>query len=125
LVQQKLNICHNTFRQDQIFSSILIQKICYLLSFCGVLFDQLSTRIGLTHPLIFETNMFVVYLMKNGLWLYVDILAIVFCIIISHIYIKKSNFKYRNIIMFLPFTFGTLKLLTGISNFLLYFSLIQ
>ena len=123
MVQSKAQIWSFTFKQGQIFNSILL-KLSYLVSFFGVILDQLSTRIGLTHPIVFETNMSTAYLIGNGLWLYADILALLVCISVSYFFIKRSSFKFRFVIMFLPFTFGFLKVITGISNLLLYFSLV-
>ena len=123
MVQSKAHIWPFTLEQGHIFNSTLL-KLSYLVSFCGVILDQLSTRIGLTHPQVFETNMYASYLMGNGIWLHADILALLVCISVSYIFIKRSSFKFRFVIMFLPFTFGFLKVITGISNLILYFSLV-
>ena len=50
-----------------------IQKLSYILSPMGVLIDQISTRIGLAHPMIYEANQNVKIILDKGLWFYVDI----------------------------------------------------
>ncbi len=50
-----------------------IQKLSYIFSPLGVFIDQISTRISLTHPMIYEANQNVKILLDKGLWFYVDI----------------------------------------------------
>ena len=35
---------------------IVVQKLSYLLSILGIFTDQVSTRLGLLHPMIYEGN---------------------------------------------------------------------
>lgn len=91
-------------------------KCSYLLSFIGVLLDQFSTRFGLKNPNIIEMNTYTVIMMDYGIWLIIDLLAVFITILLTHFIIKFWNFKYRQIIALFPYTFGVLKLLTGLSN---------
>jgi len=88
----------------------------YLLSFIGVLLDQFSTRFGLKNPNIIEMNTYTVIMMDYGIWLIIDLLAVFITILLTHFIIKFWNFKYRQLIALFPYTFGVLKLLTGLSN---------
>lgn len=45
-----------------------IQKLSYILSSMGVFIDQISTRIGLTHPMIYEANQNVKILLARALY---------------------------------------------------------
>ena len=94
-----------------------IVYIAYLFSFMGFMADQTSTRFGITNPNIIEINPTTLHLMDAGLWLYVDIIAVLFTILISQFIIKHWNFKYRDLIALMPSTYGVLKLVTGILNF--------
>jgi len=97
-------------------------KYSYLLSFIGVLIDQFSTRFGLKNPNIIEMNTHTVIMMDYGIWIIIDLLAVFITILLTHFIIKFWNFKYRQIIALFPYTFGVLKLLTGLSNISLIIS---
>ncbi len=92
------------------------EKFSYLLSFIGVLLDQFSTRFGLKNPNIIEMNTYAIIMMDYGIWIIIDLLVVIITILLTHSIIKFWNFKYRQIIALFPFTFGVLKLLTGLSN---------
>ena len=94
-----------------------IVYIAYLFSFIGFATDQISTRFGITNPNIIEINPTTMHLMDAGLWLYADIVAVLFTILVSQLIIKHWNFKYRELIALTPSTYGALKLVTGILNF--------
>lgn len=98
----------------------ILEKLAYLISLIGFGADQLSTRLGLTSPLIFEKNHATGCLMKMGMWLPMDFFAVLITVSIAQIMIRRWDFKYRRAIILLPFTYGILKLITGISNFYLY-----
>lgn len=98
----------------------LLDKLTYLISLIGFCTDQLSTRLGLTNPLIFETNHVTGRLMDMGIWLPIDIFAVLITVSIAHIMIRYWDYKYKRVVILLPFTYGILKLITGISNFYLY-----
>lgn len=98
--------------------------ITYILSVSGVFADQVSTRIGLTHPNIVELNHITASFLNIGVWLYIDITAVIITILVSHLVIRYWSFKFRRLITLLPLTFGALKLVTGISNLHLYYSLV-
>ena len=93
-----------------------IVNIAYLFSFIGFAADQISTRFGITNPNIIEINPTTLHLMDAGLWLFADIIAVLFTILVSQFIIKYWNFKYRDLIALMPSTYGVLKLVTGILN---------
>jgi len=101
-----------------------IQKLAYILSPLGVILDQLSTRIGLTHPMIYEANHHVKILLDYGLWFYVDITIIIIMILVCNLVVDNWNFKNRRVVFFGPLTYGVLKTITGIRNLSLYIYLI-
>jgi hypothetical protein len=98
-------------------------KFAYLISLIGFSIDQISTRIGLTFPHIFEKNPVTLQLLNAGTWLYIDFFFALFTIIVSHIVMLKWGFKHRKFIALFPLTFGALKLLTGLHNINLIVSL--
>ena len=98
----------------------ILEKLAYLISLMGFGTDQLSTRLGLTSPLIFEKNHVTGCLMERGMWLPMDFFAVFITVSIAQIMIKRWDFKYRRVIILLPFTYGILKLITGMLNFYLY-----
>ncbi len=102
-------------KKEKINTSKIVY-FAYLFSFIGFMADQISTRIGLTNPYLIEINPTTWHLMNAGLWLYADIIAVLFTILVSQSVIKYWNFKYRDLIALLPSTYGVLKLVTGIFN---------
>ena len=100
-----------------------IQKLSYILSPLGVFIDQISTRIGLAHPMIYEANLNVKILLDKGLWFYVDITIIFVMILVCRLIVDNWSFKNRRVIFLGPLTYGVLKTITGIRNLSLYLSL--
>jgi len=98
-------------------------KLAYIVSLIGFSIDQISTRIGLTFPNVFERNQATVQLLNSGTWLYVDFFLALFTILVSHMVISRWGFKHRKFVALFPLTFGALKLLTGLLNLNLIFSL--
>lgn len=97
-----------------------LTRIIYMMPILGCVIDQLSTRIGLTNSNLCELNPQTVYLMAVGIWLYVDIIAVIMIILISYLIIKHWKFQYKRFILLFPFTFGVLKIFAGINNIYLY-----
>jgi hypothetical protein len=94
----------------------------YLLSFLGVLLDQISTRFGLGNLNLIEMNPYVVIMMEYGIWIIIDLIAVLVTILFTHYVIKFWNFKFRQLLALFPFSFGVLKLVTGLSNIILIIS---
>ena len=94
----------------------LFEGLAYILSICGIIMDQLSTRMGLSRPDIIELNPRAAYLMNLGIYLYFDMFIVFLIIILCYMMIKFWSFKNRWVILFLPLTFGILRLSTGILN---------
>lgn len=68
-------------------------------------------------------NNYAVIMMDNGIWIMIDLLAVIITILLTHFLIKCWSFKYRQIIALFPFTFGVLKLVTGLLNISLIISI--
>ncbi len=94
----------------------------YLLSFLGVLLDQTSTRFGLRNLNLIEMNPYTVIMMDYGIWIIIDLIAVLVTILFTHYVIKFWNFKFRQLLALFPFSFGVLKLVTGLSNIILIIS---
>jgi hypothetical protein len=107
----------------RIFDVDRLVILSYIISVLGFAVDQASTRIGLTISNVVETNQVALHLMNAGLWLYTDLAAVLLTIFIAKLVIERWSFKYRHTVALFPLTFGTLKLVTGMSNFFLYLTL--
>ena len=101
-----------------------IQKLSYLFSVLGVTFDQFSTRLGLQHPLIYESNPLVRGLLEAGLWLPVDILILAAMLLVCRLVLTRWSFPYRAVVYLGPLTYGLLRLFTGFANILLLISVL-
>ena len=105
---------------DRLFGKFVM--FSYLLSFIGVLLDQFSTRFGLRNLNIIELNPYSVIMMDYGIWLIIDLMAVLVTILLTHYIIKFWDFKFRQLLALFPFSFGVLKLVTGLSNIFLIIS---
>lgn len=94
----------------------------YLLPILGFIVDQVSTRIGLTNPALQELNPVTEHLLQAGLWFYIDAVVAIALIASVHIILRKWSFRYRSLVLLTPLTYGLMKMLAGISNFILYFA---
>jgi len=102
---------------------IVIQKLSYLLSILGITTDQVSTRLGLLHPMIYEGNPNVAWMLDLGIWLPIDMSILAVMIISCKLVVDHWGFVNRRVVYFCPLTYGVLRLITGLSNFLLLASL--
>ena len=98
----------------------------YAVMVFGAIADQVSTRIGLTHPDIYETNPVSRYLMGIGMWLPFDIIVISLMIGVLFVILRKWNWKYTHkcAILAYPYTYGIVRLMAGIWNISLFCSMI-
>ena len=86
----------------------------------GVLGDQLSTRLCLIHPLMYEINPFTVWNMEQGLWLPVDLVLLTAMITICALLMRRWRFDGRWAVLFYPVIFGALRLLAAVHNLIGY-----
>ncbi len=93
----------------------------YLLPVVGYIIDQVSTRISLSNPVLQELNPLTEHLLQAGLWLYFDAAVVIAIISSTYFIVRKWGFRYRSLVLLTPLTYGLMKVLTGISNFILYF----
>jgi len=96
------------------------ERFAYCMAVVGILGDQLSTRLCLTHPLMYETNPFTVWNMEQGRWLPIDIFLLTAMITICALLIRRWGLEYRWTVLLCPFIFGSLRLLAAVHNLLLY-----
>uniref|UniRef100_A0A6M3ME09 DUF5658 domain-containing protein n=1 Tax=viral metagenome TaxID=1070528 RepID=A0A6M3ME09_9ZZZZ len=92
----------------------------YLVVVAGIVGDQLSTRLGLARPGIYETNPYAVMLMSKGLWLPVDILLLTLSIGIPAVLMRKWGFEGRWAVLSFPLVLGTLRLAAAVWNLHLF-----
>jgi hypothetical protein len=97
-----------------------VLKIPYLVSLFGCFLDQLTTRIGLTNPSLYEMNPIASAMMEQGIWLYVDVSIVIVSIVVTYFILKKWTFEFKRVILLYPFSLGLLKTLAGIHNLALY-----
>ena len=102
---------------------IVVQKLSYLLSILGIFTDQVSTRLGLLHPMVYEGNPNVAWMLDLGIWLPIDISILAVMILSCKLVVDHWGFVNRRVVYFCPLTYGVLRLITGLSNFLLLASL--
>ena len=97
-----------------------LEKLSYIMPFIGCAADQLSTRIGLTNSNLCEMNALTTRFMALGIWLYVDLAAVLVTIMVPYIFIRCWAFRHKRLLLLFPLTYSILKLMAGISNTYLY-----
>ena len=102
-----------------------IQKLSYIFSVIGIIFDQYSTRLGLQHPLIYESNPVVRALIEDGVWLYADILILGAMLLTCKLLVDRWSFPYRGVVFLGPLTYGLLRFFTGFRNMMLLISVMN
>jgi len=95
--------------------------IAYITAILGMVGDQTSTRLGLMLPNVYESNSFVAFLLSRGLWLPFDLLVLSVSLILPLILMRVTFFKGRSVILVFPLIFGVIRIITTVSNFLLFF----
>lgn len=71
----------------------------YALAVIGVIADQLTTRLAISNPYIFERNPNVIWLMEKGLWAHFDAALLIVSIGISAVIMRKWKFYNRWVIL--------------------------
>jgi len=101
-----------------------LESVSYATMIFGTAADQISTRIGISHPEIYESNSLPRYLMTIGLWLPFDVIFISSMIAVIFIILRKWKFRDRWTILAYPYTYGVIRFLAGIWNTFLYCSIV-
>ena len=119
---------HGTFSHTQLararadLSPTSSEIIVYITAILGIVGDQMSTRLGLMFPNVFESNPFVAVLLSRGLWLPFDLLMLSVSIVLPLFLMRVTSFKGRSVILAFPLILGVIRILATVSNFLLFFS---
>lgn len=98
------------------------EKVAYVTALLGMLGDQFSTRLGLSHPMIYEANTNTAWLISNSLWLPFDLLVSVSCIAFTALFLRHCRAEGKWAILGFPLLLGGTRLLSTFMNLLLYFS---
>ncbi len=101
-----------------------LEKGAYITVVIGTFLDQLSTRLALTSPWIYEANSYSRYLMDLDLWLPFDIFVVWTMITGCILILRKWKFVNKRYILFTPYLYGSLRTLAGIWNFYLYLKVV-
>lgn len=96
--------------------SSLREGLAYLLLIAGVIGDQISTRIVLTRPWIYESNPTTVELMRLGLWLPFDLFLLVATIATSSLFIRRSKFEGRWAVLTFSAVIGIVRFIAAVWN---------
>ena len=98
----------------------LAEVISYMAAVLGTLGDQLSTRIGLTIPGIYESNQFAASMMECGMWLPIDILVLAISVALPTLLIHKARIESSWVTLSFPLLFGAARLLATVWNLRLF-----
>ena len=98
----------------------LTEIISYMSALLGMLGDQLSTRLGLTVPGIYESNQFAAQMMERGMWLPFDILVLAIAVALPALLIHKTRVQGRWVTLSFPLLFGAARLFATVWNLRLF-----
>jgi len=96
-----------------------VDTFSYLWLVIGSVADEITTRIGLTFPGVYEANEFARELMGKGLWLAYDISLVALSIIGVSCFYKIIDKRYRDVILLYPILLGTFRLTAAIWNIII------
>jgi uncharacterized membrane protein SirB2 len=117
---------YRTFFRNFIFTTNLTlsssEIVAYITAILGMVSDQMSTRLGLMLPNVFESNPFVASLLSQGLWLPFDLLILITSIVLPLFFMRVTSFEDKNMILTFPLIFGVIRIFASVSNFLLFFN---
>jgi hypothetical protein len=82
----------------------------------GLMLDHLTTKIGVNLFELKEANELTFFLIKNGLWVYVDTLLFISVISLIRIYWDKLTMKGNKFIIVFPLISGSVRMIAGIWN---------
>ncbi len=82
----------------------------------GVLFDQITTRLGIFSPMLSEANPITSYLIRNGYWFLTDALLLIGLMIFSRELLQSDQVKHQRMGYFLPLISGLVRLIVSMSN---------
>lgn len=100
-----------------------MERQAYVFYIFASVVDHLSTRLGLTNPLIYESNRLVAYLMTVDLWVPYEIIVIVGVITSMGIWYRRLEYRYRWIALIPPVMVGLIRLVVGVCNTMLWLGL--
>lgn len=93
-----------------------IQRIVFIIYGIGLILDHLTTTAGISVFRLQETNQLTFSLIRNGLWMYLDILLFISIILIIRLYWYRLTTEDNNIILVFPFISGFVRIIAGIWN---------
>ena len=106
---------------------ITIERMAYVSVVIGLFLDQLSTRLVIAHPYIYEGNKYVVMMMERGVWLLTDVVVVLGCIQIPYLFIRQMRDRLpygRYIALVIPMTVGLVRSMAATWNVCLLLSVV-
>ena len=113
--------------QPETVKWISIERMAYASVVIGLLLDQLSTRLVIAHPYIYEGNKYVVMMMERGVWLLTDVVVVLGCILIPYLFIRlvQNRLPYgRYGALLLPMIVGFIRSMAATWNVCLFLSVV-
>ena len=92
------------------------QKIVFIIYGMGLMLDHLTTNIGVKFFGLKESNELTFFLIKNGLWGYVDILLFISVVLLIRSYWDILTLKGNKFILAFPIISGSVRMIAGIWN---------
>jgi len=90
-----------------------MEKFSYILVLVGVVGDQVSTRVALSTPYLYESNPFSVKLMTMGLWLPFDLVLLLVGIAIPWMIMRRWG---KCAVLVYPFLYGAIRFAAAVWN---------
>lgn len=112
------NIFQLLFNNSELITMKIIntQKIVFIIYGMGLMLDHLTTNIGVKFFGLKESNELTFFLIKNGLWAYVDILLFISVVLLIRTYWDILTLKGNKFILAFPLISGSVRMFAGIWN---------
>lgn len=96
----------------------------YLVYVMGVVFDQLSTRLAISHPGIVESNPLTARLIEAGAWLAVDLVLMFVALSLCH-FITETFSDGREFSLTFLMTYGSIRTIAAMWNVRLFLTTVS
>jgi hypothetical protein len=94
---------------------LIAEVLCYFILTLGVSFDHISTEIGLSSQIVYETNPLAIMLMENNIWWAFDV-ALISSFIICCYYMIHLYYPRKYIFLVFPLCAGVVRFCVGLWN---------
>ena len=105
-----------------IFYNRRMEYSSYLIYILGIVLDYVTTKIGISHFHLVESNALTHFLIQRGLWLTTNLLMFLVTMLLTSLVLKNGDIKHSYLVLASPTMCGMVRIFVGIQNLILIIS---